>query len=238
MSTTFETFQEAANEKIMTTLDKMFEQLYTLAAKNLSKYDLSKKRKFTQTDLKKMMRGEYEEEEDEESVDDQPKFPKGLTPNKWKKLVSLRDSRKPDQFVNVKTGTLVKKTARNKTAYAWKGPFCAPLISKALVMWAFKNQPAEEEEPEDEFEELDEDEDVGEEEGEEDVEEEVYSVKKIKRLRIAAKKALDKGSYVNADTMRPCKKTDASKKKFCFYKQGFAIPRNNKEMMEAIFEKW
>lgn len=63
-------------------------------------------------------------------------WPSNFSRKKWKTLVQLV-SRRGYDFIDVTTGNLVQRTVENHRAYYFKEPFCAPLIYKSLVIWAY-----------------------------------------------------------------------------------------------------
>ena len=138
-------FIESHNESAVAFLDKQFNQALTFFAKNLASHKWEA-RKYTQAELKQIMKGEEVETKTKKTKkDDQTKFPKGLTPGKWEKIRDALKDREEDQYVNVKTGKCVKKTARNEDYY-FRGNFCAPEELKQVVLWCNKNSSDDDEE--------------------------------------------------------------------------------------------
>jgi len=170
----YEDFVASHNEKMAALLDKQFEQLLVAAAKHLKAHDDFKH--YTQKALVEMMKGgdapivkkpakkaaKKQTTKADETEDDEIDYPKGMTATRWTTICGHLADLEDGQFVNVKTGKVTKKNARNKDTYYWRKHFCAPLALKQLVLWAARNEPElpAAESVEDEFENLEDEDEV------------------------------------------------------------------------------
>ena len=188
---------------------------------NLARVSWERKR-YTYEELEELMNNEPDIIERSDSLDDSNdtsplNYPKGLTHSKWKRCCKLYDERKYDQYINVKEGILVKRNNKNKDAYCWKKEWCAPLIDKDLVIWAYRNGPSNK------FESIDTEESIS------------KDVMTKEELRLLKEKISEKKGWIQADTRRIIEKNSINEKNFIFRK-GYAVNKKNIKLNKYLLD--